>query len=87
MQRKQTSHRGTIFRHKEIHKKTMTSPDVATISQIDHIRVNKKWRSSLQGVRTRSGADVASDHNIVTGAVTLKLQKTKRGQNSLTLRG
>ena len=47
---------------------------------MDHITVNKGWRSSLQGVRTRSGADVAHDHNIVIGTVTLKLWKTKRGQ-------
>ena len=52
---------GTIFHRKEIHKKTWTSPDGATTSQIDHVLVNKKWRSSLQDVRTKRGADVASD--------------------------
>ena len=71
--------RGTIFHHKEIYKKTWTSPGGTTTSQIDHVLVNEKWRSSLQNVRTRRGADVASDHNLVTGTVTLKLQKTKQG--------
>ena len=70
---------GGHFRHKEIHKKTWTSPDGATTSQIDHILVNKKWRSSLQDVRKRSGADAASDHNLATGTVALNLRKTKRG--------
>ena len=54
--------------------------DGAITSQIDNVLVNKKWRSSLQHVRTRRGADVASDHNLVTGTVTLKLWKTKRVQ-------
>ena len=71
---------GTIFHHKKIQKKTWTSPDGATTSQIDHVLVNKKWRSSLQDVRTRRGADVASYHNLVTGTVTLNLRKTKQGQ-------
>ena len=71
---------GLFFQHKEIHKKTWTSLDGVTISQIDHILVNRKWRSSLQDVRTRRRADVTKDHNLVTGTVTLKLQKTKRGQ-------
>ena len=74
---------GTNFHHKEIHKKTWTSPDGATTSQIDHVLVNKKWRSLMQDVRTRRGADVVSDHNLVTGTVTLKLWKTKRGQERI----
>ena len=69
---------GNIFHHKESHKKTWTSPVGATTSQIDHVLVNKKWRSLLQDVRTRG--DLVSDHNLVTRTVTLKLRKTKRGE-------
>ena len=59
---------------------TRTSPSGATKSQIDHILINRKWRGSLQDVRARRGADVASDHNLLVGVVSLKLRKARRGQ-------
>ena len=43
---------GTIFEHKNIHKGTWRSPDKKTITQIDHLCIGKKWRSSLLDVRT-----------------------------------
>ena len=70
---------GTLFQHKEIHKYTWTSPDGRTRNQIDHILINKKWKSSLQNVRTKRGADIGSDHNLVVANVKLKLRKTKKG--------
>ena len=69
-----------MFQHKDIHKITWTSPDRNTKSQIDHILINGKWRSSLQDVKACRGADIASDHNLLVGNVTLKLCKAKRGQ-------
>ncbi|XP_033105093.1 uncharacterized protein LOC117107507 [Anneissia japonica] len=40
-----------IFKHKDIHKETWVSPTGKTKNQIDHITINRKWRTSLQGVK------------------------------------
>ena len=71
---------GTLFRYRNIHKTTWTSPSGATKSQIDHIPINGKWRSSLQDVRAYRGANVASDHNLLVAVVSLKLRRARRGQ-------
>ena len=71
---------GTLFQRNDIHKITWTSPDGNTKSQMDHILINGKWRSSLQDVKACRGADIARDHNLLVGHVTLKLRKAKRGQ-------
>ena len=57
---------GSVFTHKRIHKTTWVSPDQVTENQIDHIGINKMFRRSLQDVRVKRGADVASDHHLVT---------------------
>jgi len=63
---------GSIFPHKRIHKSTWVSPDSATENQIDHVCISKKFRRSLQDVRVRRGADVASDHHLVVAKLKLK---------------
>ena len=49
-------------------------------NQIDHVIINRRWRSSLQDVRAYRGADVASDHTIVLAVVSLKLRRSKGRQ-------
>ncbi|VDP09402.1 unnamed protein product [Schistosoma margrebowiei] len=66
---------GTIFQHKRIHKATWISPDHTTENQIDHICINKQFRRTMEDVRTRRGANVASDHHLVVANLKLKLKK------------
>ena len=66
---------GTVFAHRNIHKGTWVSPDHVTVNQIDHICICKKFRRSMQDVKVRRGADVASDHHLVVGKFKLKLKK------------
>ncbi|VDO85344.1 unnamed protein product [Schistosoma margrebowiei] len=68
--------RGTIFPHKRIHKTTWISPDHTTENQIDHICINKKFRRTMEDVKIRIGADVASDHHLVVANLKLKLKRT-----------
>lgn len=84
---------GTLFPHKDIHKYTWTSPDGRTRTQIDHICISRKWRTSLQDVRNKRGAMLHTDHHLVTADIKLKLakghsrrQNLKRRLNCLPLR-
>ncbi|VDP33091.1 unnamed protein product [Schistosoma margrebowiei] len=75
---------GTIFPHKRIHKATWISPGYTTENQIDHICINKKFRRTMEDVRTRRGADVASDHHLVVANLKLKLENNwTSGQTAL----
>ena len=65
---------GTLFMHRDIHKTTWRSPDQRTVI------INQKWRRSLQDVKANRGADIGSDHVLVVASVSLKLRKTKRGE-------
>ena len=65
----------TFFPHKDVHKLTWVSPGGRDKNQIDHIAINGKWKRSHQDVRARRGADIGSDHHLVTAIIKLKLMK------------
>ena len=68
---------GTVFKHKEIHTLTWTSPNGRVKNQIDHIMINRKWRTSLHDVKVRRGPDMNSDHYLVIGKIRLKLRRAR----------
>lgn len=53
-----------------------------TENQIDHVCIGKKFRRSLEDVRVRRGADVASDHHLLGARMKLKLRQNWTGQTS-----
>ena len=71
---------GTLFPHPTTHKLTWISPNGRDKNQIDHMAINGTWRRSLLDVRVRRGADVGSDHHLVTARIRMKLRRTDRQQ-------
>ena len=71
---------GTLFPHQEIHIITWCSPNGRDRNQIDHLMINGKWRSSLRDVKVRRGANIGSDHHLVTACLKLKLKGAGRQQ-------
>ena len=75
---------GSIFQHKRIHKATWISPDHVTENQIDHICISQKFRRSWKDVRVMRGADVSSDHHLLTTTVRLRLRRYSTTKDSRT---
>ena len=75
--------KSTIFPHRNIHKYTCTSPDGQTHNQIDHILIDRRWHSSILGVRSVRGADCDSDHYLVVTKVREKLAVNKEAAQGL----
>nr|KAG5702940.1 hypothetical protein BaRGS_034713 [Batillaria attramentaria] len=70
----------SLFQHRRIHKATWVSPDLSTENQTDHVCIGRKFRRSLQDVRVKRGADVASDHHLLVARLKLKLKKNWTGE-------
>lgn len=69
---------GTKFPHKDIHKYTWESPNGQYRNQIDHILINKLFLGCLLDVKTRRGADIYSDHQLLVGTFKLRPAAHKR---------
>ena len=72
----------TLFPHKKSHKPTWRSHDGITENQIDHVTINKTWRSSLQDTRVMRSADAGSDYHLVVAMIKMKLLVLKKPRSS-----
>ena len=64
----------TKFQHHMRHKATWISFDQKTLSQIDHVLVNKRMQSAVKDVRTYRGACADSDHFMVSTTIRQKVK-------------
>ena len=70
---------GSLFPHRLIHKYTWTSnAGTRPRAQLDHVLINRLWRSSLLDCRTYRGADIGSDHELVVAKLRLKLASARQ---------
>lgn len=53
------------------------NPDKIIRNQIDYIIIKKRFRNSITSVKTYPGADVPSDHNLLTAVINLRLKVNK----------
>ena len=65
----------TLFQQHKRRFYTWTSPDCQHRNQIDYILCSQRWRSSIQSVKTRPGADCGSDHELLIANFRLNLKK------------
>jgi hypothetical protein len=57
--------KSTMFPRPNIHGNTWPSPDGKTHNQIDHILIDRRWRSLIFEVRSFRGTEYDTDHFLV----------------------
>lgn len=72
----------TKFKHKNYHKVTWIAPDQSTYTQIDHVLIARRMRSSILDVRTYRGAMCDSDHFMVTTTIRQKVKRNTKNKNT-----
>ena len=70
--------KSTMFPHRNFHKYTWTSPDGKTHNQIDHILIDRRWQTSILGVRSFRGVDCDIYHSLVVSNVRDRLAVSKQ---------
>ena len=73
--------RWSQFPDKERHKVTWVSLDQRMHNQSNHVIINRRWRSSIQDVRVRRGADTSSDHHLLMAKVKIRMAKVVKAKN------
>jgi hypothetical protein len=70
--------KSTMFSHRKIHKYTWTSIEGNTHNQIDHVLIDRIWRSNLLDVRSFRGTDCDTDLSLIVASVRERLAVSKR---------
>ena len=65
----------TFFEQPDRRLYTWTTPDGNHRNQIDYIICKQRWKTAVQLVKTRPGADCGSDHELLLAGVKIKLKK------------
>ena len=68
----------TLFQQHKRRLYTWTSPEGQHGNQIDYILCSQRWRSSIQSIQKRPGADCGSDHELLIVKFRLKLKKVEK---------
>ena len=66
----------TCFEHKNIHKGTWNDPAGRTVNQIDHVLINKRRATIVEGVITMRGGNCDSDHFLIRTVIRHKISRT-----------
>ncbi|XP_063165946.1 craniofacial development protein 2-like, partial [Candoia aspera] len=65
----------TLFQQPKRRLYTWTSPDGQHRNQIDYILCRQRWRTSVQSVKTRPGADCSTDHELLLAQFRIRLKR------------
>ena len=68
----------TLFEQTPRRLYTWISSNGNTRDQIDYFIVRRRWKSSVQCVKTFPGADCGSDHQMLYGRITIRIRKVKK---------
>jgi len=67
-----------MFPHQNVYRYTWTSPERRTHNKIDHILIDRRWHSSVLGVRSFMGSDCDTDHCLVVAKFRESLAVSKQ---------
>jgi hypothetical protein len=77
--------KSTTFPHRNIHKRTWTSPDGVTHNQINHGLIDKRRHSNILDVRSFRGADCDTNHYLVVAKLRERISVSKRARKKFDL--
>lgn len=73
----------TTFSQKDIHQCTWKSPNGHTYNQIDHVLIDRRFRSSILDVTSYRGADCDTDYFLAIAKCKIKIKKICTNNNKM----
>jgi hypothetical protein len=68
---------GTMFKHKDIHKMTLKSPNGNAFNQIDHLMIHARYLSNLIHIRSYRGVNTDSDHYLLISKIRSRISNVR----------